>query len=226
MVFVSAFLSWQPPVPHAEQTTEEPEALVQKRVGPRVTLRWSNRGGCYNDADFYFELQSDGRGDAVWAGVLLDVGSSSCRVSGDYVAWGQLSAEELEQLLKGLERAGVWSVKRCGYSTSSDFAVFLQVDGRVKKVASFQPMSGTANTPENRVASFITKGLPGEVERRLLGRLEACEPPDGRFPQSVQWPVVGLSPGPSALQSNLTEVDLQLPLSDLDHASAVLDDER
>lgn len=151
-----------------------------------VCFRWSSRGGCFNTADFFFELRGREDGGADWRGLVCSYGSLIERTDGsnpsrgNYQASGTLDPGKTWALFLNLETAGVWELGPDElYHTGSQETLLVRLGGRSHKVAAFQSSFESNDTVGTRVNGVLFEGLPGQVSHELYQRVEREEPPDG-----------------------------------------------
>ena len=153
-----------------------------------LCFRWSSRGGCYNEADFFFELRERKDGSAEWRGLRCQFGSLMARLiaaneseipkQGNYQASGTLSPDEFQRFVRSLQDAGIWDLGPELSSTGPRQSVHFRVGERVHEVPGYQSSCEDKTTTEDRVNNAAWQGLPGEVCESLYRRVESDAPPD------------------------------------------------
>lgn len=166
-----------------------------------VTFRWSDRGGCFNRDDFYFELEG-GEWKALLDGFpslteqLIERPAPNDRplpVSGAYWAQGQLSHAEQTTCVRGLMDSGVWAVRSTGYGTGPYQSLYFRLGKRTHKTAFYQSYpSEHPHDPETRLNDYVRSHLPGRVADKLIARWNAREKPAGPCYFPPNWPASGL----------------------------------
>lgn len=168
-----------PRVPNLKSNTSLPK--------PHIVFRWSSEGGCSNESDFFFEIRENQDGSADWRGLLCLYGpiierliaqsESELPPQGNYQASGTLSPRELQEFVRGLRDAGVWSLGPEFSGTGSKQSLYLRVGNRRREVPAYQSSYENEETAETRVNGALWQGLPGRVAENLRRRAKT-EPAD------------------------------------------------
>lgn len=180
------------------------KAPTQNGEYPRFTFRFSSRGGCFADSDYFFEAQSgpegarwkavlDGYGE--WHEVLLEQpDQGKKRPFGNFVSQGTFTPEQAKSLIEGLVASGVFDVSAVQYHTGPTSALYLDFGGRTARVSAFQ---SRLSTPKGKLDanqrfldycynSFVTQAGEGAQKRFDQGLPPDSQPP---HPPGPTWPL-------------------------------------
>jgi hypothetical protein len=154
--------------------------------GPTI-LRWSSRGGCYAESDFYFELRTDKTG-ASWIALLCAYGSWHENLlehegdpghrRGNYLASGRLNVKQTNQFLAALKATEPLMVRSQQFHTSSVTSLYVRLGDEENKVANFQANWEAEESPEFRFTAFAFSGLFDKAHNSLMARFKAGEQAD------------------------------------------------
>lgn len=158
-----------------------------ERISTPTILRWSSRGGCFAESDFYFELRTDETGASWiallcayggWPENLLDHDGDPSHQRGNYLASGRLSVKQSNQLIAALEATEPLSVRSQQFHTGPVTSLYVRLGDEENKVANFQANWEAEESPEFRFTAFAFSGLFDNAYNSLMARLEAGEQAD------------------------------------------------
>ena len=161
---------------------QDPEAVVTPAV-----FRYSSRGGCFADSDFYFELRTDETG-ASWIAVLVAYGSwdenliegapKSRRTDGNFLSCGRLNIRETNLFLERLVDCSPLDIRNASYHTGPSSSIFVKLGDEENKVANFQSNFESKDSPVNRFIDFaVSPGLLSDQYQMLYKQYQEGEIP-------------------------------------------------
>lgn len=176
--------------PSPQPTAKPASKDITRSPKSATILRFSDRGGCYNTGDFYFEMRSTRTG-AEWLALLcyhplnlIEIDGVEPLPRGNYYARGTLGPEAAQAFFHGLEAAQVHHIEERFSGTGPWQALMFKSGEPEIKLPGFQVPFQEGPHPNGFLLAYLREGLPGRIETRLQQRGDTRQTPDA----SLVWP--------------------------------------